>query len=78
MNSSHIDLETLVHFTNQFEKSPKAIDSKLIRQIAIANAHMVWVKLQKLFEFLVLNFNESTKRNMDRYNTNRPELFPNK
>ena len=34
MNSSHIDLETLIHFTNQFEKSPKAIDSKLIWQCA--------------------------------------------
>ena len=30
MNSSHIDFETLIHFTNQFEKSPKAIVSKLI------------------------------------------------
>ena len=42
MNSSHIDLETLIHFTNQFEKSPKAIDSKLMWRIAIGNAHMIW------------------------------------
>ena len=58
MNSSHIDLETLIHFTNQFEKSPKAIDSKLIWHAQFE--HMIWVKLPKFFEFSVWNFNEST------------------
>ena len=45
MNSSHIDSETLIHFTNQFEKSPKAIDSKLIWHWARVNSEKISISV---------------------------------